>query len=241
LPAFDSEGVVHSYVETALINAAMIVPLALFAEVAGRILKRPALTHLLWVLLLIKLVTPPIWQIPLIDSEWMASQIRHVTPPWLKQTERVEASRRSPVASTGEPPKTARPSARPRPRPRTLADQDKRPVAPQKSTLAILAGVLRSGGFQQLFLTGLMLAWGLGSLIWFAMQGFRCIRFRLSLVTGCAAPQELQQFSDRLAQRLGLSRSPTVWLMPGVMSPMLWGSGESTVLIFPELLLERLE
>lgn len=231
----------HSYVETALINAAMIVPLALVAEVAGRLLKRPALTHLLWVLLLVKLVTPPIWQIPLIDQQWVSAQIHSVTAPFVIQTERIDASRRTSMASVGETPRPTKATARPRSRPRTLADQDKRPIAAPKSTMEVVTSVLRSSGFQQLLLTGLMLAWGIGSLIWFAMQGYRCIRFRLSLAQGCAAPPELQQFSDKLAQRLGLPSSPTVWLMPGVMSPMLWGSGESTLLIFPELLLERLE
>src|SRR5438552_1749586 len=46
-------------------NAILVVPLALIALGAGRWSRRPALAHLLWVLVLIKLVTPPLIDVPL--------------------------------------------------------------------------------------------------------------------------------------------------------------------------------
>jgi len=46
-------------------NAILVVPLALVALGAGRWSRRPALAHLLWVLVLIKLLTPPLIDVPL--------------------------------------------------------------------------------------------------------------------------------------------------------------------------------
>lgn len=228
----------HSYIETALINAAMVVPLALLAEATGRALRRPALTHLLWVLILVKLVTPPIWYVPLIDRDWLASAAHRVVRPVFSDREATEVG---PRLSRSVNDSAATPKPKSRQRPRTLAEQDKRIVVPRATPMMAAARWIRSADFRELMITSLMLIWGLGALVWFGLQSVRCVRFRLSLAKGTEAGPELQQFSDELAQRLGLTSSPTVWLMPGVMSPMLWGSGQSTLLIFPELLLDRLD
>jgi beta-lactamase regulating signal transducer with metallopeptidase domain len=46
-------------------NALMALPLALAAALVGRFGRRPALTHALWLLVLVKLVTPPLLPLPL--------------------------------------------------------------------------------------------------------------------------------------------------------------------------------
>src|SRR5687768_9875470 len=54
--------VLHAGLSNALVAAAMallILPLA-------RLLRRPALTHALCVLILVKLVTPPLWRVPVV-------------------------------------------------------------------------------------------------------------------------------------------------------------------------------
>src|SRR5438552_1447607 len=43
----------------------MAAILALLAAAIGRLCRRPALTHALWVLVLIKLLTPPLWKLPM--------------------------------------------------------------------------------------------------------------------------------------------------------------------------------
>ena len=225
-----------SYLEIALINALMIIPLALIAESAGRVFRRPALTHLLWVLILIKLVTPPICQIPLIDRDWVASTSRQLLPQVVFEVDHFElGSRRS------SNPDELKNSAKSKSRPRTLAEIDKQLSASKSSMTAIAASWIRSENFRQMVMAGILVIWAIGALVWFVIQGFRCVRFRWSLRHGEAACLELQRFADRLARRMGLPYSPTIWLMPGVMSPMLWGSGQSLYLIFPERLLDRLD
>ena len=236
----------YSILEIALINAVMVVPLALVAAVVGRFFHRPALTHLLWVLLLIKLITPPLIQIPLVDREWVTATSRQLVPPllakadllinlerldrlnWLQDATRSQKAGESAIDSLA------------RPRPRTLADRDKQFVLRRTSLLAAVSRWIWMEALPQIITAGLMTIWAVGAIVWFSLQGYRCVRFRWSLARGAAAGAELQRFSDQLARRLGLSQSPVVWLMPGVMSPMLWGSGQSALLIYPERLLHRL-
>ena len=225
-----------SYLEIALINAVMIIPLAAMTEAASRIFRRPALTHLLWVLILVKLVAPPVWQVPLLDPDWVKMASRHLIPNVILDGGQLELN---PLLISKSDESSI--SSRLKPRPRTLASQEKRPGPGQLSIAAVIVHQMRSENLRQLVQTGLLIVWSLGALVWFSVQGARCVRFRLSLHRGCEAGAELQRFADRLARRLGLQYSPTVWLMPGVMSPMLWGSGQSQLLIFPEQMLDRLD
>ena len=50
-------------VEIALTNAVLALGLAVIAW-ASSVLRRPALTHALWLLVLLRLVMPPIWHLP---------------------------------------------------------------------------------------------------------------------------------------------------------------------------------
>src|SRR2546425_9587206 len=56
---------VYWLVEIVLFNAVVATLLALLAAGMGRALRRPALSHCLWILVLLKLVTPPFSRIPI--------------------------------------------------------------------------------------------------------------------------------------------------------------------------------
>ena len=47
-----------------LMNAAVACVLALAAVAVGRVYRRPAVLHALWLLVLLKLLTPPLWDVP---------------------------------------------------------------------------------------------------------------------------------------------------------------------------------
>src|SRR6516165_9956043 len=55
-------------------NAAVAAVLAVLALAAGRFCRSPAVRHLLWVLVLLKLVTPPLFHVPLVvlPASWAA-------------------------------------------------------------------------------------------------------------------------------------------------------------------------
>ena len=61
----------RTFVEIGLANAVAAAVLALLALAAGRWSRRPALVHSLWLLVLLKLLTPPL--VPL-SLPWLASE-----------------------------------------------------------------------------------------------------------------------------------------------------------------------
>src|SRR5437763_17211074 len=52
-----------SLVDIGLRNALFAVPFAVAALLAGRLVRRPALTHALWLLVLLRLLLPPLWSV----------------------------------------------------------------------------------------------------------------------------------------------------------------------------------
>lgn len=55
---------VNLLIEVALTNAILATLLVVPAQAVGRMVRRPALTHALWVLVLLKLITPPLLELP---------------------------------------------------------------------------------------------------------------------------------------------------------------------------------
>lgn len=235
----------HSILEIALINAIMVIPLAIIAAMAGRLLKRPALSHLLWIAVLVKLLTPPVFQIPLVDRQWVVSVVRPLLPPIIKSVDDaltfggvnnvMSAGGLSVAGSTGQN------DAESRSRPNTLAGQNQKIAVGNSSFVNFVIEGIRSRVLTDYLASAVVVVWAVVGLFWFTFQGIRCLRFRRRLAYGVEAPAELQQFSDQFARQLGLAHSPRVWLMPGMMSPMLWSTGRTKLLIFPEQLLDRLD
>src|SRR5438132_10423422 len=53
----------ESIVDVGLRNALFALPFAAAALFAGRLFRRPALTHALWLLVLLRLLLPPLWSV----------------------------------------------------------------------------------------------------------------------------------------------------------------------------------
>src|SRR5262249_31705060 len=62
---------VDELLRTSVSNAVAATVLALLAAIVGRVVRRPALTHALWLLVLVKLVTPPL---RVLEFEWPSSE-----------------------------------------------------------------------------------------------------------------------------------------------------------------------
>jgi beta-lactamase regulating signal transducer with metallopeptidase domain len=203
-----------TFLEIALWNAAAAAVLALAAAAASRLFRRPALTHTLWVLVLLKLVTPPLVPFPLALP---VAEDRPAPP-----TEAMAAAAPADDADL--------PAADPAPEgeevlPATLPEPDPLPaVAP-----AVDWGRWAS------------LTWLLGSGLWGTWVAWHVVRFRRVLRRARRAPGRLREEAEALARRLGLRRCPEVWLVPGAVSPMVWGLGGRPCLLFPAGLLDRLD
>ena len=227
----------HPLVEVALVNAVMATILALLVAVAGWWFRRPALSHVLWLLVLVKLVTPPIWRVPMLERDWLSK-------PLAEFGAAIESSLTDPKPLPdvsellpGDPTET---QSVVRVRPRVLPAAQPNTSRWPRSWILLALTWLRSENGQRTATSGLLAAWGLGTVTWFTVQGWRCLLFQQAMQGGHAAPGEIQEQLTRLAARCGCSQALQVWLMPGALSPMLWSMGRSTRLIFPEALLNRL-
>src|SRR5436190_9348076 len=95
-------------VSIGLTNAILATLLAAIAWAIARFWRQPALAHLLWVVVLLKLLTPPLIEIPIgwrLDADWI---------PAVPQTERFPAIDPSFVAQQPLPPPVAVNSVQPK-------------------------------------------------------------------------------------------------------------------------------
>ena len=225
--------------------------LAVFAAVAGRFRSfGPSARHALWLVVLIKMMTPPIIHVPSPFAEW--------TEPGLETEAEaaVEASSLVAWESLSEPPET--PSA-------TRLEP---PMSPQRVALrrliakAIMDRVKKSRSVERPgVVTGTsqeidranawpieidlpaLRRWALGS--WLAAslmltlgQAVRLFRFRRKLRFDDQPPRWLLDEIVMMADRFGV-REPDAFVVDGLGSPLLWCLGRPKLLL-PRRLVETL-
>jgi beta-lactamase regulating signal transducer with metallopeptidase domain len=202
---------------------------------------RPVARHVLWLLVLVKLMMPPIvtWQIPLPDwGRYVRSALRFTAPrsttvapraPIEGTTGAAAVVPRSPGNTKGLPILPAPPADLPVPNAPTSTEGD-RVSASDGGT---------AGGLWDL---GRLEAWA--PYLWLASAAtaalvilLRIHRFRRLLAWGQAAPLGLVQQVQELAARLRL-RPPRTLLLPGLTTPCLWCWGKPRLLL-PAALMDR--
>lgn len=232
----------NTLLHVGLSNAVAATVLAVLALAASRFGRRPALVHSLWLLVLLKLVTPPVWNIPL---PWFSSAPAAPTPTDVAPA---AAPAPGPMADVlafdleshgelGEGPVVAEP-ADPMEAPLEVALASD-PAAAE--TNAAAAGAAPAASPSPLgWETLLAVLWLTTSGLWLVLAAWRTYCFQRLLRHAAPAPAALQKQARRVAERLGLSGCPSVWLMPGRVSPMLWTIGRARLLL-PTGLWERLD
>ncbi|MGO9582112.1 MAG: M56 family metallopeptidase [Acidimicrobiales bacterium] len=202
-----------------LSNAGWATALALGAALAVPLFRqRPALIHGLWVLVLLKLVTP---------------SLVHLTPTRnAAQTTIEHAASRLPA----QIPRAAAVSGQP---------FEKVPVPPEASatrpTEAQAEGHDRVGAKSWPWRMTAVVLWLGGVAAWWLAVGLQVFRFRRLLQAARPAPEALCARTARLAARLGLRHAPAVWLVPAGVPPMIWAPIVPPRMLLPEGLWERLD
>jgi beta-lactamase regulating signal transducer with metallopeptidase domain len=211
----------ETILDVGLGNAAAATVVALIVAGVARLAHRPALVHTLWVLVLLKLLTPPL--IP-------------VTLPWAADPEVVPVTDEpTPTAEVMHPPANG--------------EEDSGPIdgfneglreeivaLPDENANARLSV---HQAFPWRHYVGI--CWLAGTVVWSMWLTWHVCRFRRVLRHARRAPDEFQQNADDLARRIGLGSCPTIFLVPGAVSPMVWGLGRRLCLLFPAGLLPRLD
>ena len=233
-----------------LANAICAAVLAVPAYLAGR-KGKPALAHALWLLVLIKLVTPPLFRLPLpcLPPDGPATQAVRASdsPAPLELTSEVlpssvasdidllvEAAPALPAARFGAP-------ASPIPPATAMVGQELVSPLSVVEPAAEAIDTTSSPGRAEPpdLLPLLLLVWLAGLLFCLGRATVLMLRFHRLLAHARPAPEALQRQADELARALGLHGSPPVWLVPGALPPMVWALGRTRIL-FPAGLLERL-
>jgi bla regulator protein blaR1 len=228
-------------------NAIIAVPLAVAAFAAGRCFRRPALAHVLWILVLLKLLTPPLVDVPVgfsidIDS-WAAKRLPEDSS---RSTSRLDRNAVAPAAmvihrgADGTP--LVRPSAGGTGYEIAVCEAPAQAItaAPPAAGAKAAAGWVVLSRVNIDGLSALSLVWLTGSAVTAGLMLRRGILFHKFLRRAARCDQRIASRVQHLAYSVGMVRAPTVIVVDGVVSPMLWGLGRQVQLVFPARLADRL-
>ncbi len=210
----------------AVSNAVAATILAVAAIAVGAVCRRPALVHGLWLLVLLKLVTPPLVYIP-------------VAWPMGTESEREVVIREEPAIEPSGGSRFARPTLQPQEQTAPVADlpESEEGVADIEALPPSEEPSRPASVAPDLWPQMLRIAWAVGALAWFVLVLERLHHFRRLLRFARPAPPALQERTRRLARSLGLKSCPRVRLLPGRIAPMLWAIGGPPRLLVPADLL----
>ena len=197
-----------------LSNAMAATVLAVGVAALGRLLaRRPAALHCLWFLVLLKLVTPPLFEVPI------ASPLVEVA-----KDEPMELALVEPVTEPGpEDVGTADPALAEL-LVREAPDRSRDELRDQEPFWTRLPATL---------VPWLGIAWLMGTGLILIVAAVRVARFRGLLREAYRAPDDVQALVEGLAARLDLRRSPQTWFIDSPLMPMLWAVGCRPRLIIP--------
>jgi probable HAF family extracellular repeat protein len=246
-----------------LCNLLFALVLAALAAVAAARGCRPAFVHALWVLVLVKLVVPPLALVgfsgvllrPLLilphqvddlprpaDSKslpypaWLVDL--HTWRHWGRAGLRIEfrpAAYRSAAIRETTVPRMANGAVFSSTPERLSASRMQTARAKPGSFLKRLATITPLSNYA-LILT----IWLAGAALWWGLAVSRIRKFAGVLESASPAPPEIQEETRNLADRLGVKQAPSVWLVPSPIPPMLWAVETRPKLLFPAGLMKQL-
>ena len=183
------------FCRSALSNATWAAALALLAAIGSWLFRRrPAVSHLLWLLVLLKLLVPSFYSLSL-------------PQPF--------ASPRDPSAITTTI------SSEPAPAPVfTKVDAISEPAIEMPRT-APRAPVFRHS-LPWSWQSVLLALWLTGACVWWSVLIWNDRRFRRLMRSVRPAEPEIRERIGRVAGRLGVRTPPAAWLLPARVPPMVW-------------------
>ncbi len=216
--------------QTTVVAAALAGAVALLCR---RLRPRPAVRHALWLVVLVKLLMPPLpaWPWP----------VAATSPP------RPEPAEEAPRPPPAEPPPawpTGEVAALPPTEPFVTLPPDVMPPPPEPAVEEAspapveLPPVVAAPAGREWLSAAVTVAWAAGAALTALLQLARVTRFRRQVARGGPAPAELTAVVADLARRLGV-RAPAVRVVPGLASPVVWGLGRAR-LLWPAALLGEL-
>ena len=196
-------------------------------------IRNPAVLHMLWIVVLLKLLTPPLWS-P--QWAWLPASESAAAP--FAETTVVRNVDSQIALDLQSLPTTERQSSNPV---QSVGVVDHSSEVQSPTSAALSAGSLRVMASSVSPLLLAVIVWGAGAILWWGLSIGRIVRLQRCLRFAQEAPVEIQHTTAVLAQQLGLRRVPRVWLVPGRVSPMLWTFCGPALIIVPSELFDELD
>ena len=198
----------------ALIAAAMAI---VVVAVSWYWRHRPAVIHAMWLIVLLKFITPPVVNVPL-NPGWSA---REAAVTSIGQT-RLELPDASSERTGAE-------------RVRNIAHErmsgSKAPVLRQlrRDSQTATGWNLREG---------VLGCWMIGTVVWISIAGIRIARFS-QLLRVARSSDDLTTIGDRVARRIGLKQTPDIEIIDAHIGPLVWPVGFTPKIVFPAELVSK--
>ena len=195
-------------------NALMATGLAILAASCAWLFHRPALTHALWLLVLLKLVTPPFWPVYVPVPTIAQPDITVTATTAGKDAEKTDFASNT-TNELFEPSfqeSTDLIAA-------TSAYTNQDDLKPERETNPL--DISQTGNEAVLSFRlkpALFSVWLTGAVAWFALAGWRLWQFRRLLRFAQPVSAKIQDQVSQYAHQLGLTRTPSAWMVPGRMT-----------------------
>jgi len=233
----------NGLLEFAVSNALVAALAAVVVAGVTRVWRNPHLAHLLWALVLVKLVTPPLVDVPIpvFSASPLPQALSHAAELQAATTsdERIDhtgsADRRRIAAADTTHTGSAIAGSDPQPATAGIAPT---PTEPGGGLATSLAAESRTR-FDRA--AALVFVWATGSAIWLGVLATGVLRFHRLVCCLPAAPEAWQREIAALAARVDLRVWPSVRLAEGAISPLLWPIGARPVILLPRALVQRLD
>lgn len=206
----------NDFFDFAAHNTVTAVVLAVLVYIVTHVWRSPPVAHLLWLLVLLKLVTPPIVRI-----DWLDLQPTPLPSPSGMVVDDLRA-------------KLSRIEGPPHPPDRVLGQ-----MAASQRAAPRFAARLRQ--YWHRARPALLCLWFGGTGLCAVIAVTRVVRFEHCLRETLPVSQGLRRLALEIAARLGVNELPELRYASGVETPFLWWAGRRPVVVLPMRLLGQLD
>jgi beta-lactamase regulating signal transducer with metallopeptidase domain len=224
---------VETLVAIGLWNALIAAGLAILVAAVASLCRRPALVHTLWLLVLLKLITPPLVNVPILH--WESTPL-----PTSKSPTLVTVARATEIAQPLLPdddPGMIDLAQNEEPAAAVAADT---PLIAQPAEEAHADAPAPVVAWNVPWQWAVGVSWLGGSCLWWLLACYRLVRFHRAVTAARPVSVELRDRVADLARRLGLARCPDVRFIAAPLPPLLWAIGTTPRLLLPIALWDHL-
>ena len=205
--------------EATLSNAVIATAMALAVVALARFLRhRPAVVHAMWLIVLLKLVTPPLVFVP-------------VNFGWEARPASIIASSGSALEFPGDVRLGIGTGDRRSGTIEARSDSDVTALATELERMRA-ARELQSTTTSQFGLPVLIL-WLVGTVVWTVFAAVRIVRFTWLLRAARPCGNDITVIASRTARRLGLRKTPAIVTVDARIPPLVWHAGRAARIVLP--------